>query len=70
MKTFVSFFENEPTFSLFCRRHGCLVISLLAMMISTGLPELSSEQVKKLLRLNDTKIIFILIKRWTLWGAL
>ena len=27
------------------RRHGCLVISLLAMMISTGLPELSSEQV-------------------------
>jgi hypothetical protein len=40
------------------------------MMISTGLPELSSEQVKKLLRLNDTKIIFVLIKRLTLWGAL
>lgn len=27
------------------RNHGSLIISLLAMMISTGLPELSSEQV-------------------------
>ncbi|XP_065339767.1 phosphatidylinositol 4,5-bisphosphate 3-kinase catalytic subunit beta isoform [Cloeon dipterum] len=26
------------------RRHGCLILSLFAMMISTGLPELSSEK--------------------------
>ena len=29
------------------RRNGSLVISILAMMISTGLPELSSEQVSR-----------------------
>ena len=32
------------------RRHGYLLISLLAMMISTGLPELSSEQDLNIIR--------------------
>lgn len=32
------------------RRHGSLIISLLAMMISTGLPELSSEQDLNIVR--------------------
>ena len=32
------------------RRNGCLLISLLAMMISTGLPELSSEQDVNIVR--------------------
>ena len=26
------------------RKHGCLILSLFSMMISTGLPELSSEK--------------------------
>ena len=32
------------------RRHSSLLISLLAMMISTGLPELSSEQDLNIIR--------------------
>ncbi|XP_046678812.1 phosphatidylinositol 4,5-bisphosphate 3-kinase catalytic subunit delta isoform [Homalodisca vitripennis] len=37
------------------RRHGCLILSLFAMMISTGLPELSSE--KDLNYLRDTLVL-------------
>ena len=39
---------------LILRRHGSLIISLFAMMISTGLPELSSE--KDLNYLRDTLV--------------
>ncbi|XP_058063113.1 phosphatidylinositol 4,5-bisphosphate 3-kinase catalytic subunit delta isoform [Anopheles bellator] len=37
------------------RRHGCLILSLFAMMISTGLPELSSE--KDLNYLRETLVL-------------
>jgi len=40
---------------LILRRHGSLIISLFAMMISTGLPELSSE--KDLNYLRDTLVM-------------
>lgn len=40
---------------LILRRHGCLILSLFAMMISTGLPELSSE--KDLNYLRDTLVL-------------
>jgi phosphatidylinositol-4,5-bisphosphate 3-kinase len=39
---------------LILRQHGSLIISLFAMMISTGLPELSSE--KDLNYLRDTLV--------------
>jgi phosphatidylinositol-4,5-bisphosphate 3-kinase len=39
---------------LILRRHGSLIISLFAMIISTGLPELSSE--KDLNYLRDTLV--------------
>lgn len=43
---------------LILRRHGSLIISLFAMMISTGLPELSCE--KDLNYLRDTLVsIFV-----------
>lgn len=49
-------FQNicEQAF-LILRRHGSFIISLLAMMISTGLPELSSE--KDLNYLRDTMVL-------------
>lgn len=42
------------------RRHGSLIISLFAMMISTGLPELCSEKDLNYLRetLVSTKSVF------------
>lgn len=48
-------FQNYcETAFLVLRRHGALIISLFAMMISTGLPELSSE--KDLNYLRDTLV--------------
>ncbi|XP_055374052.1 phosphatidylinositol 4,5-bisphosphate 3-kinase catalytic subunit beta isoform [Condylostylus longicornis] len=49
-------FQNlcETAF-LILRRHGCLILSLFAMMISTGLPELSSE--KDLNYLKETLVL-------------
>jgi hypothetical protein len=44
------------------RHHGSLIISLLAMMISTGLPELSSEQVKYHQNNPDTCLLHV--KNW------
>lgn len=41
---------------LILRKHGCLILSLFAMMISTGLPELSSE--KDLNYLRETLVSF------------
>lgn len=38
------------------RRHGTLILSLFAMMISTGLPELSSD--KDLNYLRETLVRF------------
>jgi len=35
---------------LILRKHGCLILSLFSMMISTGLPELSSEKDLNYLR--------------------
>ncbi|XP_055587422.1 phosphatidylinositol 4,5-bisphosphate 3-kinase catalytic subunit beta isoform [Uranotaenia lowii] len=40
---------------LILRKHGCLILSLFAMMISTGLPELSSE--KDLNYLRETLVL-------------
>lgn len=40
---------------LILRRHGSLILSLFAMMISTGLPELSSE--KDLNYLRETLVL-------------
>ncbi|RZF40704.1 hypothetical protein LSTR_LSTR007995 [Laodelphax striatellus] len=40
---------------LILRQHGCLILSLFAMMISTGLPELSSE--KDLNYLRETLVL-------------
>ncbi|GAB0088558.1 phosphatidylinositol 4,5-bisphosphate 3-kinase catalytic subunit delta isoform [Sergentomyia squamirostris] len=49
-------FQNlcETAF-LILRQHGCLILSLFAMMISTGLPELSSE--KDLNYLRETLVL-------------
>lgn len=49
-------FQNlcEEAF-LILRKHGCLILSLFAMMISTGLPELSSE--KDLNYLRETLVL-------------
>ncbi|KAH8409752.1 hypothetical protein KR222_004019 [Zaprionus bogoriensis] len=41
---------------LILRKHGCLILSLFSMMISTGLPELSSE--KDLNYLRETLVCF------------
>lgn len=43
---------------LILRKHGCLILSLFAMMISTGLPELSSE--KDLNYLRETLVLDLL----------
>ncbi|CAD6992165.1 phosphatidylinositol 4,5-bisphosphate 3-kinase catalytic subunit delta isoform [Ceratitis capitata] len=50
------YFQNmcEKAF-LVLRRHGCLILSLFSMMISTGLPELSSE--KDLNYLKETLVL-------------
>lgn len=49
------------------RQHGCLILSLFSLMISTGLPELSSE--KDLNYLRETLVsaevgqsVFVLIR--------
>lgn len=43
------------------REHGCLILSLFAMMISTGLPELSSEKDLNYLRETLVSCFFILL---------
>ncbi|XP_037945852.1 phosphatidylinositol 4,5-bisphosphate 3-kinase catalytic subunit beta isoform [Teleopsis dalmanni] len=50
------YFQNmcEKAF-LVLRKHGCLILSLFSMMISTGLPELSSE--KDLNYLKETLVL-------------
>lgn len=45
---------------LILRRHGSFIISLFAMMISTGLPELSCE--KDLNYLRETLVIFLIMQ--------
>lgn len=52
---FKTFKQLCETAFLLLRRHGCLILSLFSMMISTGLPELSSE--KDLNYLRDTLVI-------------
>lgn len=48
---------------LILRKHGELILSLFAMMISTGLPELSSE--KDLNYLRDTLVSLVIKKNIT-----
>jgi phosphatidylinositol-4,5-bisphosphate 3-kinase len=52
---FEAFQSNCEQAFLVLRRHGSFIISLLAMMISTGLPELSCE--KDLNYLRETMVI-------------
>lgn len=47
---FKTFKQLCETAFLLLRSHGCLIISLFSMMISTGLPELSSEKDLNYLR--------------------
>lgn len=47
---FKTFKELCETAFLLLRSHGCLILSLFSMMISTGLPELSSEKDLNYLR--------------------
>ena len=47
---------------LVLRRHGGLILSLFAMMISTGLPELSSEKDLNYLRDTLVRISFIIFR--------
>lgn len=54
---FKTFKQLCETAFLLLRRHGCLILSLFSMMISTGLPELSSE--KDLNYLRDTLVCSI-----------
>lgn len=51
---FKTFKQLCETAFLLLRSHGCLILSLFSMMISTGLPELSSE--KDLNYLRDTLV--------------
>lgn len=53
---FISNFVISPQAFLTLRKHGTLILSLFAMMISTGLPELSSE--KDLNYLRETLVRF------------
>ena len=55
---FEAFQKNCEQAFLILRRHGSFIISLFAMMISTGLPELSCE--KDLNYLRETLVIFAL----------
>lgn len=43
------------------RKHGNLILSLFAMMISTGLPELSSEKDLQYLRETLVGLIFFML---------
>uniref|UniRef100_A0A336MQM4 phosphatidylinositol 3-kinase n=1 Tax=Culicoides sonorensis TaxID=179676 RepID=A0A336MQM4_CULSO len=52
---FRNFQELCETAFIILRRHGCLILSLFSMMISTGLPELSSE--KDLNYLRETLVL-------------
>ncbi|XP_055310433.1 phosphatidylinositol 4,5-bisphosphate 3-kinase catalytic subunit beta isoform [Sitodiplosis mosellana] len=52
---FKTFKQLCETAFLLLRSHGCLILSLFSMMISTGLPELSSE--KDLNYLRDTLVL-------------
>lgn len=47
---FKTFKQLCETAFLLLRRNGCLILSLFSMMISTGLPELSSEKDLNYLR--------------------
>lgn len=47
---FKTFKQLCETAFLLLRSHGCLILSLFSMMISTGLPELSSEKDLNYLR--------------------
>ena len=49
-RNFIRFRNMCERAYLTLRKHGSLLISLLAMMISTGLPELSSEQDLNIIR--------------------
>lgn len=53
---FKTFKQLCETAFLLLRSHGCLILSLFSMMISTGLPELSSE--KDLNYLRDTLVCY------------
>lgn len=55
---FEAFQSNCEQAFLVLRRHGSFIISLLAMMISTGLPELSCE--KDLNYLRETMVTFVI----------
>ncbi|KAH8381802.1 hypothetical protein KR009_000278, partial [Drosophila setifemur] len=54
-KEFCHFQELCERAFLVLRKHGCLILSLFSMMISTGLPELSSE--KDLNYLRETLVL-------------
>lgn len=54
-KEFCFFQELCERAFLILRKHGCLILSLFSMMISTGLPELSSE--KDLNYLRETLVL-------------
>ncbi|ALC46695.1 Pi3K92E [Drosophila busckii] len=54
-KEFCYFQELCERAFLILRKHGCLILSLFSMMISTGLPELSSE--KDLNYLRETLVL-------------
>lgn len=59
---FKTFKELCETAFLLLRSHGCLILSLFSMMISTGLPELSSE--KDLNYLRETLVSILDIDRF------
>lgn len=56
---FKTFKQLCETAFLLLRSHGCLILSLFSMMISTGLPELSSE--KDLNYLRDTLVCILFL---------
>lgn len=66
---FKTFKKLCETAFLLLRSHGCLILSLFSMMISTGLPELSSEKDLNYLRetlvsSTDSIIDLVSILRW------
>lgn len=58
---FMIFQEYCEKAFMILRKHGNLILSLFAMMISTGLPELSSEKDLQYLRETLVGLIFFML---------